>query len=179
MDMSVLVRSEIPPGDLVPTLTGEVQALDHSLPLLHVKTLDEYVSDSVGSTRFEAVLLGIFGGLAFLLTAVGLYGVISYTVAQRTREMGIRLALGANRKTIVKMIVGNGTLLACTGVSIGLAAAFLLSRLVASLLYGVGPTDPLTFLCAPIALIAIAVLASYLPARRAANVDPVVTLRRD
>jgi putative ABC transport system permease protein len=179
MDMSVLVRSEIPAGDLVPTLTAEVQALDPSLPLLHVKTLDEYVSDSVGNTRFEAVLLGIFGGLAFLLTAVGLYGVISYTVAQRTREMGIRLALGANRKTIVKMIVGNGTLLACTGVSIGLATAFLLSRLVASLLYGVGPTDPLTFLCAPIALITIAVLASYLPARRAANVDPMVTLRRD
>jgi putative ABC transport system permease protein len=91
-DMSVVVRTEVPPADLVPTLTGEVQALDHSLPLLRVKTLDEYVSDSVGGTRFEAVLVGIFGGLAFLLTAVGLYGVISYTVARRTREMGIRLA---------------------------------------------------------------------------------------
>jgi ABC-type antimicrobial peptide transport system permease subunit len=173
------VRTEIPPADLVPRLTGEVQTLDPSLPLLHIKTLDDYVSDSVGGTRFEAVLLGIFGGLAFLLTAVGLYGVISYTVARRTREMGIRLALGANRKAITKMIVRNGTQLACTGVVIGLAAAFLLTRLVASLLYGVGPTDPLTFVCAPIALITIAILASYIPARRAANVDPMVTLRQE
>lgn len=179
MDMSVVVRTEISPGDLLPTLTGEVQALDPSLPLLHVKTLDDYVSDSVGGTRFEAVLLGIFGGLAFLLTAVGLYGVISYTVARRTRELGIRLALGANRKAITRMVVRNGTHLACIGVVIGLAAAFLLTRLVAGLLYGVGPTDPLTFVCAPIALIAIAVLASYIPARRAANVDPMVTLRQE
>jgi putative ABC transport system permease protein len=175
----VVVRTEISPGDLVPTLTSEVQALDPSLPLLHVKTLDDYVSDSVGGTRFEAVLLGIFGGLAFLLTAVGLYGVISYTVAQRTREMGIRLALGANRQAIITIVVSNGTHLACIGVMIGLAAAFLLTRLVAGLLYGVGPTDPLTFVCAPIALIAIAVLASYIPARRAANVDPMVTLRQE
>jgi predicted permease len=179
MDMSVVVRTEISPGELVPTLTGEVQALDPSLPLLHVKTLDDYVNDSVGGTRFEAVLLGIFGGLAFLLTAVGLYGVISYTVVRRTREMGIRLALGANRRAITRMVVRNGTHLACMGVMIGLAAAFLLTRLVAGLLYGVGPTDPLTFVCAPIALIAIAVLASYLPARRAANVDPMVTLRQE
>jgi putative ABC transport system permease protein len=153
--------------------------LDASLPLLHVKTLDDYVSDSVGGTRFEAVLLGVFGGLAFLLTAVGLYGVISYTVARRSREMGIRLALGANRKAITTMIVRNGTLLACAGVAIGLAAAFLLTRLVAGSLYGVGPTDPLTFVCAPVALVSIAVLASYIPARRAANVDPMVTLRQD
>lgn len=179
MDMSVVVRTEIPPADLVPTLTSEVQALDASLPLLHVKTLDDYVSDSVGGTRFEAVLLGVFGGLAFLLTAVGLYGVISYTVARRSREMGIRLALGANRKAITTMIVRNGTLLACAGVAIGLAAAFLLTRLVAGSLYGVGPTDPLTFVCAPVALVSIAVLASYIPARRAANVDPMVTLRQD
>lgn len=179
MDMSVVVRSEIPPADLVPTLTGEVQSLDPSLPLLHVKTLDDYVSDSVGGTRFEAVLLGIFGGLAFLLTSVGLYGVISYTVARRTREMGIRLALGANRQAITRMVVTNGTHLACIGVAIGLAAAFLLTRLVAGLLYGVGPTDPLTFVCAPVALLAIAVLASYIPARRAANVDPMVTLRQE
>jgi putative ABC transport system permease protein len=179
MDMSVVVRTEIPPGDLLPTLTTEVQALDPSLPLLHVKTLDDYVSDSVGGTRFEAVLLGIFAGLAFLLTAIGLYGVISYTVARRTREMGIRLALGADRMAITKMIVTDGTLLACLGVVIGLAAAFLLTRLVAGLLYSVGPTDPLTFVCAPIALITIAVLASYIPARRAANVDPMVTLRQE
>ena len=154
-----------------------MQSLDNALPLLHIKTLDEYVSDSIVGTRFEAFLLGIFGGLAFLLTAVGLYGVISYTVVQRTREMGIRIALGAPRRAILGMVVKNGTLLACAGALIGLAAAFLLTRLMASLLFGVGPTDPLTFLCVPIALITVAILASYIPASRAAKVDPMVALR--
>jgi FtsX-like permease family len=113
----------------------------------------------------EAVLLFLFAVLAFLLTAVGLYGVIFCTVVQRTQEMGIRLALGADRNAIVGMVVKSGTLLACAGVLIGLAAASVLTRLVASLLYGVGPTDPLTFLCVPIALVAIGMLASYVPAR--------------
>ena len=175
--MSVLARTEIVPGNMVPTLTGEVQSLDSTLPLLHVKTLDEYVDDSVVGTRFETFLLGTFGVLAFGLTAVGLYGVISYTVVQRTREMGIRLALGADRAAILGMIVKNGALLACAGTVIGLAAAFLLTRLMASLLFGVGPTDPLTFVCVPVALITVAILASYVPARRAAQVDPMVALR--
>jgi putative ABC transport system permease protein len=175
--MSVVVRSHIASGNLVPTLTREVQSLDNTLPLLHIKTLDEYVSDSIAGTRFETFLLGTFGVLAFLLTAVGLYGVISYTVAQRTREMGIRLALGADRNAILGMVVKKGTLLACAGALIGLAAAFLLTRLMASLLFGVGPTDPLTFLCVPLALITVAMLGSYVPARRAAKVDPMVALR--
>jgi len=175
--MSVVVRTEIAPANLVRTLTAEVQSLDSALPLLHVKTLDEYVDDSIVGTRFETFLLGTFGVLAFVLTAVGLYGVISYTVAQRTREMGIRLALGADRNAILGMVVKSGTLLACSGAVIGLAAAFLLTRLIASLLFGVGPTDPLTFLCVPIALISVAILASYVPARRAARVDPMVALR--
>ena len=175
--MSVVVSTSIAPASIVPTLTGEVQSVDSALPLLHVKTLDEYVDDSIVGTRFEAFLLGSFGALAFALTAVGLYGVVSYTVVQRTREMGIRLALGADRSAILGMVVKNGMLLACAGAVIGLAAAFLLTRLMASLLFGVGPTDPLTFLCVPIALIGVAVLASYIPARRAARVDPLVALR--
>ncbi len=175
--MSVVVRTEIPPANMVPTLTSQVQSLDSALPLLRVKTLDEYVDDSIIGTRFETFLLGTFGALAFLLTAVGLYGVISYTVVQRTREMGIRIALGADRTAILGMVVKNGALLACTGALIGLAAAFVLTRLMASLLFGVGPTDPLTFLCVPIALITVALFASYIPARRAARVDPMVALR--
>jgi putative ABC transport system permease protein len=175
--MSVVVRTEIAPGNIVPTLTSEVQSLDNALPLLHIKTLEEYVSDSIVGTRFEAVLLGIFGALAFLLTAVGLYGVISYVVAQRTREIGIRLALGADRNAILGMVLKNGTLLACAGVLIGLAGAFLLTQLMASLLFGVGPRDPVTFVCVPVALIAVAMLASYIPALRTANVDPMVALR--
>jgi putative ABC transport system permease protein len=175
--MSVVVRTEIAPASMVSMLTSEVQSLDDALPLLHVKTLDEYVDDSIVGTRFETFLLGTFGVLAFLLTAVGLYGVISYTVVQRTREMGIRIALGADRTAILGMVVKNGALLACAGALIGLAAAFLLTRLMASLLFGVGPTDPLTFLCVPIALITVALFASYIPARRAAKVDPMVALR--
>jgi len=175
--MSVVVRTATAPADIVPTLTSEVQSVDSALPLLHVKTLDEYVDDSIMGTRFEAVLFGIFGVLAFLLTVVGLYGVISYTVAQRTREMGVRLALGADRSAIIGMVVKDGALLAGAGILVGLAGAFLLTQLVASLLYGVGPRDPLTFVCVPVALITVAVLASYVPARRAARVDPMAALR--
>jgi putative ABC transport system permease protein len=175
--MSVVVRTKIAPLDMVPTLTGEVQSLDPSLPLLHIKTLDEYVSDSIVETRFEAILLGTFAAIAFLLTAVGLYGVVSCTVVQRTREMGIRLALGAKRNSILSMVVKGGTLLAGAGTLIGLAVALLLTRLIASLLFDVGPADPLTFLCVPVGLIAVAMLASYIPARRAAKADPMVALR--
>ncbi len=175
--MSVVVRTQVDPLDLVPTLTKAVQSLDKDLPLLHVKTLSEYVDDSIADTRFETVLLGTFGGLAFVLTATGLYGVISYTVVQRTREMGIRFALGAERNAIVAMIVKNGVRLAGTGIAVGLAAAFLLTRVVASLLYGISPSDPLTFIGVPVALIAMATVASYIPARRAARVDPMEALR--
>jgi predicted permease len=175
--MSVVVRTEIDPPAMVPALRKEVQSLDRDLPLLHVETLDEYVGDSIADTRFETILLGTFGGLAFGLTAVGLYGVISYTVVQRTREMGIRFALGAEPGAIVGMIVRNGVLLAAGGIGIGLAAAFLLTRFIRSLLYGVSPSDPPTFFGVVIALIAMAGLASYIPARRAARVEPMVSLR--
>jgi putative ABC transport system permease protein len=175
--MSVVVRTVIAPQSIVPTLTKTVQALDKDLPLLHVKTLAEYVGDSIASTRFETIFLGIFGALAFVLTAVGLYGVVSYTTVQRTREMGIRMALGAERQAIIRMVVNNGALLASIGTGIGVAAALLLTRLVASLLYGISPADPLTFLSVVVALIAMAMLAAYIPARRAAKVDPMVALR--
>jgi putative ABC transport system permease protein len=175
--MSVVVRTEMAPAYMVPTLTREVQSLDNALPLLHLKTLDEYVDDSVVGTRFETFLLGTFGALAFLLTAVGLYGVISYAVVQRMREMGIRLALGADRAAILGLVVKKGVVLASLGAAIGLAAASLLTRLIANLLFGVGPADPLTFICVPFALITVAMFASYIPARRAARVDPMVALR--
>jgi putative ABC transport system permease protein len=175
--MSVMVRTQGDPQDLVLPLTKAVQSIDKDLPLLHVKTLDQYVSESIADTRFESVLLGIFGALAFTLTAIGVYGVISYTVVQRTREMGIRLALGAERGTIVAMILRSGLLLVTMGVVPGLVAAFLLTRLIAGLLYGVSPSDPSTFLSVSVVLVAMAALASYIPARRAAKVDPLVALR--
>ncbi len=175
--MSVVVRTHRDPQALVPALTKEVQSVDKDLPLLHVKTLDEYVGDSIADARFQTILLGSFGALAFVLTAFGLYGVISYTVAHRTREMGVRLALGADRDSILAMIIKNGVLLAGTGIVVRLVAALLLTRLIASLLYEVSTSDPLTFIGVPIAMIMMAVIASYLPARRAAKVDPVVALR--
>jgi putative ABC transport system permease protein len=175
--MSVVVRTVITPQSIVPTLAKKVQSLDKDLPLLHVKTLNAYIGDSIASTRFETILLGIFGALAFVLTAVGLYGVVSYTTVQRTREIGIRVAMGAEREAIIRMIVGNGVSLASIGMGIGVAAAFLLTRLVANLLYGVSASDPLTFLSVVVVLIAMAMLAGYIPARRAAKVDPMVALR--
>jgi predicted permease len=175
--MSVMVRTVMDPHDLVPTLAKTVQSLDKDLPLMHVKTLDEYVGESIADARFESVLLGIFGALALLLMAIGVYGVISYTVAQRTREMGIRLALGAERNAILGMILKSGLLLVMMGIIPGLVAALLLTQLIADLLYGVSPSDPSTFLSVSMVLVAMAVLASYIPARRAAKVDPMVALR--
>ncbi|HEV2399203.1 MAG TPA: ABC transporter permease [Candidatus Sulfotelmatobacter sp.] len=175
--MSVVVRTAVDPESIVGTLTKAVQSLDKDLPLLHVKTLDEYLADSVADTRFETFLLSIFGALAFVLTCVGLYGVISYTVVQQTREMGIRLALGAGREMILRMVIGRGLVLAGVGISVGLAMALILTRFIATLLYGVRPWDPLTFLAVPVALIVMALIASFVPARRAANVDPMGALR--
>jgi len=175
--MSVMVRTGADPQEFLLPLTKTVQSLDKDLPLLHVKTLDQYVGESIADTRFESVLLGIFGALALTLTALGVYGVISYTVARRTREMGIRLALGAERGTIIAMILRSGLLLVTMGVVPGLVAAFLLTQLMAGLLYDVSPSDPSTFLSVSVALVAMALLASYIPARRAATVDPMVALR--
>jgi len=175
--MSVLVRTAVDPESMVATLTKAVQSLDKDLPLLHTKTLDDYVADSVADTRFETFLLSIFGALAFVLTCVGLYGVISYTVVQQTREMGIRLALGAGRDKILRMVIGRGLLLSGMGISIGLMMALLLTRFLATLLYGVSPWDPATFLAVPVAMIAMALVASFVPARRAAKVDPMAALR--
>jgi putative ABC transport system permease protein len=175
--MSVVVRTVLDPESMVATLGKAVQSIDKDLPLLHAKTLDEYLADSVADTRFETVLLGTFGALAFVLTCVGLYGVISYTVVQQTREMGIRLALGADRDSILRMVIGSGLLLSGIGIGVGLVMSFLLTRLIAALLYGVGPWDPLTFSAVPVALITMAVIASYVPARRAAGVEPAIALR--
>lgn len=175
--MSVVVRTSLPPQSMIPALRQLVWSLDKDLPLLDIKTLDEYVSDSIAPPRFVTLLFGVFAGLAFVLTAIGFYGVVSYSVAQRTRELGIRMALGAQRKNILGMVVQQGLALAVMGVAAGLAAALALTRLMASLLFGVRPTDPATFAMVVLLLLLIALLASYLPARRATKVDPMLALR--
>ncbi len=139
--------------------------------------MDEVIGSSLADRRFSMILLVVFAALAVLLASVGIYGVISYVVGQRTHEIGIRMALGARQLDIMRLVLSGAGRLAIIGIVIGLASAIGLTRLMANLLYGVGPNDPLTFIAVPAILISVAFLASYLPARRAAKVDPMVALR--
>jgi len=171
------VRTSSDPKTLVAALRGEVQAIDPSLPALNVETLSERVENSLGGERTQATLLGSGGLLALLLAAVGLYGVMSYTVAQRTREIGIRMALGAGRGNVMGLVLKQGVTLVSAGVVLGLGAAFGITRLLSSLLFGVSAVDPLTFIGTSVVLLAVSLLASYIPARRATKVDPLIALR--
>jgi putative ABC transport system permease protein len=142
-----------------------------------MRSLDDIVESSVAQPRFSSLLLGIFAGLALVLAAVGLYGVMAYSVTQRTNEIGIRMALGAEQNDVVKMVIVQGMRLAIAGLAIGLVGSLGFGRLLASMLYGVSPTDLLTFALMSVALMGVAMLANYIPARRAAKVDPMVALR--
>jgi ABC-type antimicrobial peptide transport system permease subunit len=141
------------------------------------QTMDSIISDSLASQRFSMAVLGVFAMLALALASVGIYGVISYLVGQRTQEIGIRVALGANRSDVLRMVLGDGMKMTLIGVGIGLAAALGLTRLMASLLFGVSATDPLTFAAVAMLLSVVALAACYIPARRAMRVDPMVALR--
>jgi ABC-type antimicrobial peptide transport system permease subunit len=156
-----------------------VWSLDSNLPLADVRTLDDYYRKSMARTSFTLVMLAVAGGMALLLGVVGIYGVIAYSVSQRTREIGIRVALGAQHGQLAGMFVRHGLLLTAAGVACGLGAAIALTRLMSSLLFEVSPVDPLTYGAVAIGLVAAAALASYLPSRRAAAVDPVEALRAE
>ena len=175
--MSVVVKTTGDPHSLIPTITREVTQFDKDLPVFSVKTMDEYLASSVAAPRFNTTLLSIFAGVALVLTIIGLYGVMSYSVAQRTNEIGIRLALGAQTGNVVSLVVAQGLRLVLLGLAIGLAGAFAASRIVKSLLFGVTTKDPLTFVLAAGLLGAVGLLACYLPARRATKVDPIEALR--
>jgi putative ABC transport system permease protein len=151
--------------------------MDSDLPLFGVKTMHEYLAASVAAPRFSTTLLSIFAGVALVLTLVGLYGVMSYSVAQRTNEIGIRLALGAQSRDVLLMIVKQGSMLIVLGLGIGLLGAYALTRVIASLLFGVTAKDPLTFMAAAVLLAIVALLACYIPAWRATKVDPMDALR--
>jgi putative ABC transport system permease protein len=175
--MTLIVRSSGDPTQLTGAIRSEVLALDKEQPLNRVMTLNEIISDSVAQQRFSMLLLCVFATVALVLAAVGLYGVMSYSVTQRTHELGIRMALGASKQDVLRLVVGQGAALAGTGVVIGLAGAWGLTRLMSSLLFGVSATDTLTFALVPVMLAGVALMACFVPARRAAKVDPMIALR--
>jgi putative ABC transport system permease protein len=175
--MTFAVRSDLSPQSLIGAIRREIQNLDRDQPLANVFTMDQLIDRSVARWRFSVLLMSIFGISAVLLAAVGIYGVISYTVTQSTREIGIRMALGAQRQDVLKLVVGQGLMLILIGVAIGLAGAFGLTRLITTLLFGVTPTDLTTFAVVPTGLTLVALLACYIPAWRATRVDPLVALR--
>jgi predicted permease len=175
--MTLLVRTSGNPISLLGPIQNEVKALDIRLPLFNVKTMRQQINISVWPQEMGSGVLGAFGLLALLLAAVGIYGMMSFGVAQRTHEIGIRMALGAAPRDVVKSVLSQALSLVLAGIALGLVGALALTRFIASLLFGVKPTDPVTFAAVCLILTAVAVLASYLPARRAAKVDPLVALR--
>ena len=174
---SLIVRTAGPPQASIAAVRNEVHSLDPNLPVYDVKTMADHMRLPLFPARIAAVVLGAFGFVALALAAIGIYGVTSYSVAQRTREIGIRMALGAQLSDVLRLIISQGLKLTVMGVGLGLIGAFLLTRALASLLYEVSTTDPVTFLLVSVLLAAIALLASYFPARRATKVDPLVALR--
>jgi putative ABC transport system permease protein len=172
-----VARTSGDPASITPALRRELAAMDKNLPLYNVRTMEQVLSDSISRRRFQMILIVAFAGVGMLLAAVGIYGVISYSVAQRRHEIGVRMALGARAADILRLVVGQGLGLTLAGVGLGLAGAFVLTRVLASLLYGVSATDPLTFACVSLALLGVAMLACLVPARRATKVDPMIALR--
>ena len=177
--MSLAVRTSADPAAAISSVTSAVHRVDSQLPVVHVVTMEGLVSASLSSQRFNLLLLGAFAGLALALATVGIYGVLSYTVRRRVREIGIRVALGASHSDVLRLVVTHGMKPILLGVVLGLAAALALSRVVASLIFGVRTTDPLTFAAVALLLVAVGLLATVLPAYRAARVEPVSILREE
>ena len=177
--MTFVVRAAGDPNAIVPSVRAAVASIDAGLPVANVRPMAEVVSAAAGQPRFTTTVMSFFAGIAFFLAALGLYGILAYGVEQRIREIGVRVALGAGRRDILRLIVGNGLGLAATGVIIGVPAALVLTRLMGGVLAGVTNTDPATYVAVVALLSASALLASYLPARRATRVDPLVALRSD
>jgi putative ABC transport system permease protein len=176
-NLNVAVRTQVEPAGFAATLRRAVTAIDANLPLFEARTMEERLFESVAQPRFRTALLGAFAALALVMAVVGLYAVMAVSVAQRTHELGIRVALGARRRDVIGLVVGQGVKLVGIGIAIGLVGAWALTRVLTTLLYEVKPTDPLTFLAAPALLIVVAILACWAPARRAAGVDPLTALR--
>jgi predicted lysophospholipase L1 biosynthesis ABC-type transport system permease subunit len=177
--MLLFVRSSLPVRNVVSAIAAEVRALDPNLPLAEIKTMETRVDDAMWRTRVGMWLLGAFAGLALLLTAIGIYGVMAETVARRTTEISVRMALGAQTRDILKLMLRRSTFVTVIGITLGVLAALALTRLIGALLYDVQPHDPITFVAVALLLGLVALLACYLPARRASRLDAVVALRSE
>ncbi len=175
--MSWIIHTAGDPSTLSAAIQHEIQSVDSQLAASKIRTMDQVISDATARQNFNMLLLTIFAGLALLLAAIGIYGLMSYTVEQRTQEIGIRMALGADRGDMLKLVVRQGMLLTGIGIVIGLAASFGLNRLLANLLFGVKTTDPITYVAVAAILVSVALIACYVPARRATKIDPLVALR--
>ena len=175
--LAVVLRTDASPASLLPAVREQVRAMDPELPVYAPKTLDDYVSASIADRKFISILCGVFAGVGLLLAVVGLFGVMSYTVAQRTHELGVRVAVGAKKLDILQLILRQGMAMTFAGIAIGLVGTFGISRVLTSQLFGIKPTDPLTFIGVAVLLAGVALAACYLPAHRATRVDPMVALR--
>ena len=175
--LGLAVRTKGEPAALTSQVRGVILSLDKDQPAFDIKTGDEVFSESVAKTRLIVLLFGVFSVFALLLATIGIYGVIAYSVAQRTHEIGIRLALGAQRRDVLRMIITQGMILALIGAGLGLVGAFAVTRVMKSLLYRVSTTDPLIFFGVPLLLTLVALAACYIGARRATKVDPIIALR--
>jgi putative ABC transport system permease protein len=174
---NVIIRTQADPLAMADAVRQQIWSVDKNAPIADVKTMDAILSESVAAPRFRTLLLGAFGTLGLLLAMVGVFGVISYAVTQRTREIGVRMALGAQPRDVLRLVLGEGMLLAAIGIATGAAGALALTKLLESLLYEIKPRDPATFVAVAFAVAAAAGLACYIPARRAMRVDPIVALR--
>jgi putative ABC transport system permease protein len=174
---ALVVRTSVDPLSLAMPVRNAIWSVDKDQPVANINSMEIIVADAVARQRFSMLLLAIFAALALVLAAVGIYGVMSYTVAQQTRDIGIRIALGAKQRDVLKMTLNQGLKLVGLGLGIGLPAAFILTRVMSSLLFGISATDPITFLSISLVVLAVALLASYIPALRATKIDPMVALR--
>jgi putative ABC transport system permease protein len=175
----VYLRTAADSGALSEAIRREVQAVDQSIPVFGIQTMDDVVAKNLSARRFALEILGIFAIVAFLLACIGIYGVVAYTLSQRTGEIGLRMALGAQRSDILRIVLGEGALIVVAGVGAGLFGSVLLTRFLQTMLFEIKPTDPITFTALTILLAGVALMASFIPARRASRIDPLVALRHE